>query len=107
MLDCLPTGDSKPVAGVDLDRGSFLPLDAYSILEIESIADESLGGKRRTLLDELCAADMQRVQLELGDQRRKLEANTDAIKAVQHRIADLGEQMSAAAFPTLISCYLL
>ena len=89
----LTTADGKPVAGVDLDRGSFLPLDAYSSLEIEAIADESLGGKRRALLDELCAADMQRIQLALGDQRRTLEANADAIKALRNRIANQKEQI--------------
>ena len=89
----LTSADGKPVAGVDLDRGSFLPLDAYSSLEIEAIADESLGGKRRALLDELCAADMQRIQLTLGDQRRTLEANADAIKAIRNRIAALKEQI--------------
>lgn len=89
----LTTADGRPVAGVDLERGSFLPLDAYSSLEIEAIADESLGAKRRSLLDELCATDMQRVQLALGDQRRTLEANADAIQAVQRRIADLTEQI--------------
>jgi energy-coupling factor transporter ATP-binding protein EcfA2 len=89
----LTTADGKPVTGIDLDRGSFLPLDAYSSLEIEAIADESLGGKRRALLDDLCAADMQRVQLALADQRRTLEANADAIKAARRRVADITERI--------------
>src|SRR5204863_3461087 len=75
----LAAADGRSVTAVDLDRGTFLPLDAYSSLDIEGIADESLGAKRRTLLDELCAADMQKVLLQLGDQRRALEANADAI----------------------------
>src|ERR1041385_1621347 len=32
----------KAITTVDLDRGTFLPLDAYSDKEIESIADDSL-----------------------------------------------------------------
>ena len=89
----LTSADNRPVTGVDLDRGSFLPLDSYSSLEIEGIAQESLGEKRRALLDELCLAEMQAIQLGLADQRRKLEANADSIKAAQRRIADLTEQI--------------
>lgn len=85
--------DGHPVSGVDLDRGSFLPLDAYSSLEIEAIAQESVGDKRRALLDELSPSEMQRIQLSLADQRRTLEANADAIGATQRRIADLREQI--------------
>jgi hypothetical protein len=47
------TEDGRPAEGVDLDRGTFLPLDTYTALEMESIADESLGPKRRALLDDL------------------------------------------------------
>src|SRR5690349_18063328 len=43
--------DGKPITTIDLDRGTFLPLDAYSDKEIESIEDDSLGDKRRSLLD--------------------------------------------------------
>jgi hypothetical protein len=46
----MTAADARPVTTVDLDRGTFLPIDAYSGLDIEGIADESLGGKRRTLL---------------------------------------------------------
>ena len=49
----LLTSDGSAINTVDLDRGTFLPLDAYSSLEIEAIADEALGDKRRNLLDEL------------------------------------------------------
>jgi len=89
----LTAADGRPVSGVDLDRGSFLPLDAYSSLEIEAIAQESVGDRRRALLDELSAADMQRIQLSLADQRRALEANADGIQAAQRRVADLTEQI--------------
>src|ERR1700691_6276880 len=49
----LISADGKPIDSVDLDRGTFLPLDAYSSSEIEGIADETLGEKRRALLDAL------------------------------------------------------
>jgi DNA repair exonuclease SbcCD ATPase subunit len=89
----LTTSDGRPVTAVELDRGTFLPLDAYSSLEIEGIADESLGAKRRSLLDELCPVEMQQISLALSNQRRALEANADAIQAVQRRIADLTEHI--------------
>lgn len=89
----LTGADGRTVSGVDLDRGSFLPLDAYSSLEIEAIAQESVGDKRRALLDELSPTEMQRIQLTLADQRRALEANADTIGATQRRIADLKEQL--------------
>jgi hypothetical protein len=41
----LLTSDGRAINTVDLDRGTFLPLDAYSSLEIEAIADEALGHK--------------------------------------------------------------
>ena len=89
----LTSDDGRPVTDIDLDRGTFLPIDAYSSLEIEAIADESLGARRRSLLDDLCSDEMQRIQLELGEHRRTLEANADAIRAVKRRLADLTEQI--------------
>ena len=88
----ISAGDGRAVTSVDLDRGTFLPLDAYSSLEIEAIADESLGAKRRTLLDDLCATEMQQIQLELADHRRALEANADAIRSAERQLTDLTEQ---------------
>lgn len=89
----MTAADARPVTTVDLDRGTFLPLDAYSSLDIEGIADESLGSKRRTLLDELCASELQQVHLTLSDQRRLLEANAEAIKATERKIREITEQM--------------
>ena len=57
-----------------------------SSLDIEAIAGESLerlGSKRRTLLDDLCAAEMQQVHMEISDHRRLLEANAENIKAAE------------------------
>lgn len=89
----LTAADGRPVTAIDLDRGTFLPIDVFSSQDIEAIADEALGSKRRSLLDELCATEMQRVHLQLSDQRRAIEANADSIQAVQRRIADLTEQI--------------
>jgi hypothetical protein len=89
----LLTSDGRTINSVDLDRGTFLPLDAYSSLEIEAIADEVLGQKRRNLLDELRSDQMRSIQLSLGESARALEANADRIRTTQRTIQDLTEQI--------------
>lgn len=89
----LTAADARPVTTIDLDRGTFLPLDAYTSLDVEAIADESLGSRRRDLLDDLCPAEMQQVHLKLADQRRTLESNAESIKAAERKIHELAEQM--------------
>lgn len=41
----VPAADGRDVSNIDLDRGTYLPLDAYNHDEIGSIADELLGEK--------------------------------------------------------------
>jgi energy-coupling factor transporter ATP-binding protein EcfA2 len=89
----LLTSDARPINTVDLDRGTFLPLDVYSSLEIEAIADEALGDKRRNLLDELRSEQMRSIHLSLAESARALEANADRIRTAQRTIVDLTEQM--------------
>src|ERR1700730_8271943 len=89
----LLTSDGRAGNTVDLDRGTFLPLDAYSSLEIEAIADEGLGDKRRNLLDELRSEQMRTVHLSLAESTRALETNADRIRSAQKTIEDLTEQM--------------
>src|SRR5258707_5513081 len=89
----LLTPDGRAINTVDLDRGTFLPLDAYSSLEIEAIADEVLGQKRRNLLDELRSEQMRAIHLSLGESTRALEANADRIRTAQRTIQDLTEQI--------------
>ena len=89
----LLTSDGRTISTVDVDRGTFLPLDAYSSLEIEEIADEVLGHKRRTLLDELRSDQMRTIHLSLSETTRALEANADRIRAAQRTIDDLTEQI--------------
>src|SRR5215813_1295852 len=89
----LLTSDGRAVNTVDLDRGTFLPLDAYSSLEIEAIADEVLGQKRRSLLDELRSEQMRTIHLSLAESSRALDANADHIRIAQRTIQDLIEQM--------------
>jgi energy-coupling factor transporter ATP-binding protein EcfA2 len=89
----LLTADGRAVNTVDLDRGTFLPLDAYSSLEIEEIADEVLGRKRRNLLDELRSEQMRTIHLSLGESTRALEANADRVRTAQRTIEDLTEQI--------------
>jgi DNA repair exonuclease SbcCD ATPase subunit len=89
----LLTSDSRAINTVDLDRGTFLPLDAYSSIEIEAIADEALGDKRRNLLDELRSEQMRSIHLSLSESTRALETNADRIRTAQRTIDDLTEQM--------------
>ncbi|HTA40975.1 MAG TPA: AAA family ATPase, partial [Bryobacteraceae bacterium] len=89
----LLTSDGRAIDTVDLDRGTFLPLDAYSSLEIEAIADEVLGHKRRNLLDELRSEQMRTIQLSLAESTRALETNADRIRTAQRTIDDLTEQI--------------
>jgi recombinational DNA repair ATPase RecF len=84
----LTTSDNKTIASVDLERGTFLPLDAYTGPEIEAIADESLGERRRLLLDELRQDDLRRVQARIAEHRRKLEANADEISSLTRDLAN-------------------
>jgi energy-coupling factor transporter ATP-binding protein EcfA2 len=88
----LLTSDGRTINAVDIDRGTFLPLDAYSSPEIEGIADEVLGRKRRNLLDELRSEQMRTIHLSLAESARALDANADRIRTVQRTIQDLTEQ---------------
>ena len=89
----LLTSDGRAINTVDLDRGTFLPLDAYSSLEVEAIADEVLGQKRRNLLDELRSEQMRTIHLSLAESTRALDTNADRIRTAQRTIADLTEQI--------------
>ena len=89
----LLTSDGRAINTVDLGRGTFLPLDAYSSPEIEAIADEVLGQTRRNLLDELRSEQMRTIHLSLADSARALDANADRIRTAQRTIQDLTEQI--------------
>ncbi len=89
----LLTSDGRTINAVDLDRGTFLPLDAYSSPEIEGIADEVLGQKRRNLLDELRSEQMRNIHLSLAESSRALDTNADRIRTTQRTIQDLTEQI--------------
>ena len=89
----LLTSDGRAINTVDLDRRTFLPLDAYSSPEIEAIADEVLGQTRRNLLDELRSEQMRTIHLSLADSARALDANADRIRTAQRTMQDLTEQI--------------
>ena len=89
----LLTSDSRTINTIDLDRGTFLPLDAYSSIEIETIADEALGHRRRNLLDELRSEQMRGIHLSLAESTRALETNADRIRTTRRTIDDLTEQI--------------
>jgi energy-coupling factor transporter ATP-binding protein EcfA2 len=90
----LIASDGSSLTTVDLDRGTFLPLDGYSSAEIEGIADESVGDKRRALLDELKTEELSQIHLSVANHRRNLEANSDRIRATQRLTQDLAEQIA-------------
>jgi energy-coupling factor transporter ATP-binding protein EcfA2 len=89
----LLSADNRTVPNVDLDRGTFLPIDTYNGLEIEAIADEALGDRRRALLDDLRGEELSRIHLSLGEHRRALEANADRIRAARKTLHDLSERI--------------
>ncbi len=78
---------------IDIDRGTFLPIDAYSNAEIEAIADESLGERRRALVDDLRADALRQIDLVVAERRRALEANSDAVRAKRQFIIDMTEHI--------------
>ena len=85
--------DDRPVSGVDIDRGTYVPVDAYNSDEIESIADQVLGETRRTLLDQLRSSELSAIHLSLGEHRRALDANADQVRAVRRSISDRAERI--------------
>lgn len=89
----LTGSDGRVVADVDLDRGTFLPIDVYCADRIEKLAIESLGDLRRTLLDELRAEELHGIQMKVSEYRRQLEANADAIRNAERIINDLTERI--------------
>ncbi len=89
----LVTSEGKSIESLDLDRGTFLPLDAYNSQEIEGIANETLGEKRRALLDELREDSLREINLDLAEARRALEGNADGVSACRRLIRDLTEQI--------------
>lgn len=90
------TEDGRAI-DVDLDRGTFLPLDVFNSSEIEAIADEDLGDKRRALLDALRSDDLHAIQASLGSHRRVLEANADNIRSARRQLHGLTERIEELA----------
>jgi hypothetical protein len=64
---------------------------------MEAIADEALGHKRRSLLDELRNEQMRSVQNSLAESARALETNADRIRTARRTIDDLTEQIEELA----------
>jgi DNA repair exonuclease SbcCD ATPase subunit len=85
--------DGRVLSNVDLDRGTYLRLDAYDHDEIGSIADEVLGERRRALLDDLRGEELSAIRFTLGERRRALQANADRIRATRRAIGDLSERI--------------
>ena len=90
----LTAASGEPITDVDLDRGTFLPLDGYTDREIEAIAEErgASGERRRQLLDELHREEHRKLLVALSGLRRALDANAEAIHRTTSRLDDLREQ---------------
>lgn len=89
----LTGSDGRNIVAVDLDRGTFLPLDSYSADRIEEIAKESVGDKRRILLDELRSDEFYDITSRLAEHKRGLQANADEIRGTLRLIKDLTERI--------------
>lgn len=85
--------DGSALPGIDLERGTLLRLDAYGDKEIENIAKEQLGPKRRQLIDELHDHQYDELLLNLSNLRRQLDANADAIRNERRKEEDLANQL--------------
>lgn len=85
--------DGRLITSVDLDRGTFLPIDVFTAQRIEDIAQEAVGGKRRQLLDDLRTEQLYEINGILSEYRRSLEANADQIRDALRRITDLAERI--------------
>ncbi len=96
----LSSSTGRVVTSVDLDRGTFLPLDAYASAEIEAIADEALGDRRRALLDELIVDDLRPLQALVSEHRRALEANAEQQKTAQREIQGFTEKIEELRDPS-------
>jgi energy-coupling factor transporter ATP-binding protein EcfA2 len=100
----LTTAQGSALSSIDLDRGTFLPLDAYSAGEIETIANEDLGPRRRALLDELRSSELRSILDDLASEKRELDANADALRATERETHALAEQiLSLAEAPALLA----
>jgi ABC-type cobalamin/Fe3+-siderophores transport system ATPase subunit len=85
------------IQNVDLDRGTFLPLDGYSSLEIEELADEALSDARRALVDDLEPAAMSELRDVALRALRALESNADQVRRCKRTITDLREEEQSLA----------
>jgi len=79
------------VQNVDLERGTFLPLDGYSSKEIEELADEAFSGARRTLVDDLEPVRMPSLRDVAQRALRALESNADDVRSCRREKESLVE----------------
>lgn len=93
----LTMADGRALPSVDLDRGTFLPLDAYSAGEIEDIANEELGPRRRVLLDQLKLSEHRVVMDRMAASKRDLDANADELRALDRQIHTTLEERQGLA----------
>lgn len=91
------TSGGIAIQNVDLDRGTFLPLDGYSSKEIEDLADEQLSGARRALVDDLEPTRMAALREAVQRALRALEANADDIQSCRREVFSLVEEEQSLA----------
>lgn len=91
------SAEGTVLKGIELERGSFLPIDLFLASEVEDIATESLGPKRRGLLDQLRPEEFFDIEARITRNRRDLEANADEIRAIDRAQATVNEQIQGLA----------
>lgn len=77
-----------PVLG-DAEQIGLLPLDVFSSLEIEEIAEREVGERRRQLLDDIRGPELREVKHRITEIRRLFEANGDSMRHLAQERADV------------------
>lgn len=91
------TAAGAALQNVDLDRGTFLPLDGYSSKEVEDIADEAFAGARRALVDDLEPGRMPALRDVALRALRALQSNADEIRSCRRERNALIEEHQTLA----------
>lgn len=98
------TAGGLAIQNVDLDRGTFLPLDGYMSKEIEEFADEAFAGARRALIDDLELIRMPALRDSAQRALRSLQSNADDVRSCRREKQSLiEEEQSLAHVPELLA----
>jgi len=91
------TAAGVALPNLDLERGSFLPVDAYSSKEIEDLADRTFSGARRALIDELRPSRMPALRDDAQRALRVLDSNAADLRSCRRDLRAAVEEAQALA----------